>query len=68
MATRPHPLVPQVGCDCQHVLYDTYMEFEQNGCIYLDKIFMNAIFDGICFDNVGNPAPLPILKEAIKYQ
>ena len=49
-------------------LYNACVELQQNGDLYLDEDFMNAIFDKIYVDSEGNPAPLPPLQEAMKYQ
>ena len=49
-------------------LHSACIELQQNGDLFLTKDFMNAIFDNIYEDSEGNPAPLPPLQEAMKYQ
>lgn len=49
-------------------LYSACLELQQNGELYLNEEFMNAIFDNIYVDSTGNPAPLLPLQEAMTYQ
>jgi hypothetical protein len=49
-------------------LHSAWVELQQNGDLFLNEDFMNAIFDNIYEDSEGNPAPLPPLQEAMKYQ
>jgi hypothetical protein len=49
-------------------LYDAMAAIQDDGSLYLNEDFMNSIFDKIYIDDDGNPAPLPPLQEAMKYQ
>ena len=49
-------------------LYSACLELQQNGEMFLNEEFMNAIFDNIYVDSTGNPAPLLPLQEAMTYQ
>ena len=43
------------------------VQIKNDGGLYLDKSFMDAIFDDIYVDDDGNAAPLPPLNDAMGY-
>ncbi len=49
-------------------LLSACVELKQEGELFLDEDFMNAIFDNNYIDSKGNPAPLPTLQKSMKYQ
>ncbi len=51
-----------------NALHSACIELQRNGELFLDEDVMNAIFDNIYENREGNPAPLPPLQEAMKYQ